>query len=486
MRNAIKTKQLNPASNKNKREQGAALVTVMIMMLLVLVVAGAILLVTALSNSSTVDAVAEKQAFEAAQAGMQQALNVLRGNVDDDKISFKKAATLATSNKSGDWVTEPRLSNWLDYSYPAAKPDRVPLTTPYNLYSGLAYSVTIVAPDANPLVSPTPNPTWIDGPVVKPASGVKPGKPAWHPWNCGHCSWDYTHCSLYNPPNSGTLRSDGNGCRHKHCIPPSGFGAAADGYQRLVVRVVGYGPRGARKQLELLVKRVIFDYQPESLLYLQGSPAGGDTTVTITGTPRVKFEATDEDMTVIGVTSDADLASVQPVIAIKDNVLVKAKGDEYEVFPLDDRPKFLASADAARALMKDLEADAQVRGRWFTSYPIDAGTQRDPEFTFVSGNTQLNGNGAGLLVVSGNLTLNGNYKFEGVILILGGGTLNVTSGGKGRIEGNIVIAKYGATGDFQGSVVNLSGGELEVKSNAENAENALKTVNLRVLAVREN
>ena len=476
--------QFSSRQMRNKQEKGAALVTVILLMMLILVVSGAIILVTSVSNTSTVDAVAEKQAFEAAEAGMQQALNILRGNSSGELISFKDAATRVLSNKPDDWMSEPRLSNWLNYTYPTAQPDRVPLTANYNAYTGLAFSVTITAPDSNPLVIPTPNPNWIDGPVVKPTPAVKPPKPAWHPWHCAHCSWDYTHCSLYNPPNNGTLRSDGTGCRHKHCIPPSGWGAADDGYERLIVKVVGYGPRGARKQLELLVKRIIFDYKPEPLLYLQGSSIGGDVGFSVSGTPEIKFDGGDQIAFVL--TNELDTTTIQNVIDQPDKVTIVGKGDDYEVYDVEERPKFLASADEARATINDLEADAQVRGRWFNSFPTgNAGTDTAPEFTFVRGDAQLTSNGTGLLVVTGNLTINSNFKFKGLVMILGGGRLNIT-GGDAKIEGSVIMAKFDATGNFLAPSINISGGKFEFKNNIGNIESALNTVNMRVLAVREN
>jgi hypothetical protein len=449
--------------------------------MLILVVSGAIILVTALSNSSTVDAVSEKQAYQAAEAGMQLTLNILRGNGSGTPISFKDAAIRATSNKPDDWMPQPRLSNWLSYTYPALQPDRVPLTTNYDTYNGLAFSVTITAPDVNPIVIPTPNPTWVDGPVVKPNPAVKPARPAWHPWHCAHCSWDYTHCTLYNPPNNGTMRADGTGCRHDHCIPPSNWGGADDGYQRLLVKVVGYGPRGARKQLELLVKRTIFDYNPEPLIYIQGSQVGGDVGFTLSGTPRVKFDGGDKIAFVL--TNEPDISVIENVINQTEKVTIVGKGDDYEVYTSAQRPKWIASTDELRAVMSDLEADAQLRGRWFNAYPTgNAGTDTVPQFTFVRGDTQITGNGAGILVVTGNVTMSSSFTFKGLILILGSGRLNIT-GGTSKIEGSVVIAKYNATGNFLPPSISISGGNIEFKSNAGKVDSALTTVNMRVLAV---
>ena len=391
-------------SKERSGEKGAALVTVVLLMILLLSVTGAIVMVTTLSNTSTVDLVAEKQAFNAAEAGMQLALNVLRGNSSGAGVSFKDAAVRVTSNKPDDWFPAPRLSNWLNYSYPASQPDRVPLTSPYEPYSGLAYSVSVSAPDSVPSVVPTPNPSWIDGPVVKPNPPVKPSRPAWHPWHCAHCSWDYTHCSLYNPPNNGTLRADGYGCRHKHCIPPAGWGEPVDGgYERLIVRVIGYGPRGARKQLELMVKRKLFTYDGEALIYMRGSTYGGDITFTTSGEPKVTFDGGDANIA-FGINNTADQTLIEEVINRKDKITIAGKGDDYEVFGASETDPWLSTADEARELVADMDYDARLRGRWFASYPTgNDGTDAAPEISFVKGNATITSDGAGILVVTGNL-----------------------------------------------------------------------------------
>jgi len=46
------------------------------------------------------------------------------------------------------------------------------------------------------------------------------------------------------------------------------------------------------------------------------------------------------------------------------------------------------------------------------------------------------------LIVTGNLVMNGNPSFNGVILVLGEGTVNRDGGGNGNILGSIYIAKF--------------------------------------------
>jgi hypothetical protein len=101
----------------------------------------------------------------------------------------------------------------------------------------------------------------------------------------------------------------------------------------------------------------------------------------------------------------------------------------------------LKTADNARAFLNDLQLAARSMGRYFTSFSGIAGTTAAPKFTFVNGNATLDG-GAGLMVVTGNLIMNGNPTFNGVILVLGEGTINRDGGGNGNVLGSIYVAKF--------------------------------------------
>lgn len=471
-----------------KRQKGAAMVSVLLLSLLLLAVCGAIILISGMSRSTTVDAVSERKAFDAASAGMQIALSALRGNNAGADISFKAAATRWMSNKADDWLNVPRMSNWLNYSYPATNPDRVPLTSPYDPNTGLAYSVSISAPDiAVPGAVVTPNPLWVDGPVTKPVPPVKPPKPAWHPWNCAHCSWDYTHCSLYNPPNNGTLRADGFGCRHKHCIPPANWGESGgdDGYQRIIVKVVGYGPNGARKELEALVRRTTFIYNAEGDVYIQGADDGTALSMPLSGTPTVTFDSGDQIAFV--TTNPSDQTTLDGVIAAVDKVQIIGKGDDYEILDnINERPQFFRSVEEARLLVADLKAEATLRGRYFTSYPAsgNAGTDSAPLLTFVDGDAVINSAGSGILVVTGNVQLRQTY--HGLVMILGAGKLDLTLAGvTGTIEGGTILAKFGSTGGFQPVEIPIaSTGHYTIKSNKTRVTNNLEVLDVHVLAVR--
>src|SRR6185503_19987707 len=240
----IKTRPQTPPE-KRKGERGAALWTVLAVSMLLLTAGSALILTTSMSATSSVDSIAETQAYYAAEAGLQQSLNVLRGNVTTPTFTFSTAADCGSGNKSGDATTHSRLSNWLAYRNATSYTDRVALTpaSTYSPLTGLAYSAAVYNPHPEAVAQPgeaakkdnfgKPNP-----PVLQPT-------PSWHQWHCGHCSWDYSHHAS---------------CTHKHCTNGNNTGRATVDDTRLLVQSTGYGPKGAVKKMEMMAKRTPFDY----------------------------------------------------------------------------------------------------------------------------------------------------------------------------------------------------------------------------------
>jgi hypothetical protein len=67
------------------------------------------------------------------------------------------------------------------------------------------------------------------------------------------------------------------------------------------------------------------------------------------------------------------------------------------------------------------------------------GTDASPRITYINGDQTVSG-GAGVLVVTGTLTFNGNSNFDGIILVIGQGIMNVKGGGGGQVNGEVLIA----------------------------------------------
>ena len=118
-------------------ERGAALITVLLISMLILAAGGTLILTSAMTGANAIDATAEKQAYYAAEAGLQEAMNVLRGNMAPDaavaagtKMNLRTAITPDLSNGAGrsggattpcitDTAAAPspcRLAGWLPYT----------------------------------------------------------------------------------------------------------------------------------------------------------------------------------------------------------------------------------------------------------------------------------------------------------------------------------------------------------------------------------
>jgi hypothetical protein len=147
-------------------ERGAALITVVLMSMMLLTAGLGLIAVTSNSASLAADATSEAQAYYAAEAGGQAVLGVLRGNDapsplfngtasdDANKMTFRKAITLAQSNATTDAYPKSRLSRWLNYSGTASDGNSVvPINANYAAGSGMAYNVEEVRdPDNSDIV----------------------------------------------------------------------------------------------------------------------------------------------------------------------------------------------------------------------------------------------------------------------------------------------------------------------------------------------
>jgi hypothetical protein len=82
--------------------------------------------------------------------------------------------------------------------------------------------------------------------------------------------------------------------------------------------------------------------------------------------------------------------------------------------------------------------------------------------------------------------MRGNADFKGLILVLGEGEVLRNGGGGGTTYGSIVVAKFGATGDFLAPTFDSNGGGTsDIKYDSKWVEKALTSAGPRVLAVSE-
>jgi hypothetical protein len=273
-------------------------------------------------------------------------------------------------------------------------------------------------------------------------------------WRVKPAGANYSYSVVVMDPDdpTGTLRSDAS-------YRPT----------RIQVQSTGYGPKGSTKRMEMIVEKVSFDFEPDAMLLARSSDDGSLASMTFDiGTSAAKFYSGHDNaghvanLPTFGVTSIGDLGVANSAIT-KGATVEELK--TYQV-PMSDLPSWLQDADAAREFLNYMQIVARSMGRYYTSLSGMAGSTSSPAFTFVNGDVTLDG-GAGLLIVTGDLTLNGNAVFNGIILVLGEGTVIRDGGGNGTILGSIYVARFarswpssenGQPHPFLAPVVNIGGG----------------------------
>jgi Tfp pilus assembly protein PilX len=71
---------------------------------------------------------------------------------------------------------------------------------------------------------------------------------------------------------------------------------------------------------------------------------------------------------------------------------------------------------------------------------LNPGTNASPVINVVQGDYTMPASGSGILLVTGTLTMNGNPSFNGVILVIGKGSVVKNGGGNGTLDGSLLVA----------------------------------------------
>jgi hypothetical protein len=582
-----------------KGERGAALIMVLLTSLLLLAAALMLLLTTTISATNAISSTDEMQAYFAAEAGLQDALNVLRGNVaphpnDGTKMNFKNAINVGTSNNPSSGVAQ--LSRWLVYDFPADEPNRVTLSPDYSLTDGIAYAITGISdPDNSREVIYSTAGAFNSSSVSTSSSSLSLG---------GGVSITYTpqpptNITTNGNPALGTLAFSGvknstsiafnteittftlqitetgplpvgsstpisasikgtfsgsitatssivslnftnqtieiPGVGTLFTMPSQSIQLPVDGTVttlqtavnspepgRLIVKVTGYGPHGASKNLQMMVSRFGIDYDPVATFVVRG--AGSDSTaastLSIGNSANYVYSGVDnangQPLPAFLVTTTPDFTNLS---TLKSNNPTALQGDPTGLIPnlkqatlpadIGLLPKWLQTASdpvfGARAFVSQLRQAAQQQfygcnggsssscDRYFNTAggdaaPADfgAGTAAGL-FTFVDGDVSLpNSGGKGLLVVTGTLSMNGSQTFDGLVLVLGGGVLDRSGGGNGTSLGAFVIARFNSTGEFLAPSFTSSGsGTSWLQLDRNNVRTALRLGGVPVLSVSE-
>lgn len=262
---------------------------------------------------------------------------------------------------------------------------------------------------------------------------------------------------------------------------------------RVLIRSVGYGPRGARKELEAIVQKNFFNgLSAPATLTMVGADnsnfafsAGSSQNVTYSGQDKVGLGIIPS----IGTTNKGNLMKVL------DNLSGAGKKADIIGYPADisaELPFWLQSPENLHRTLEDLKRVAISAGRYYTAgqTPPNLGNVATATgITFKEGDLDLSGNGGGILVCTGKLTLRGNFKFNGLIIVTGAGGIDRKGGGNGFLEGNTVIAPYdpnNLAAGFLAPRYDISGGGTsEIVFNSSSVANGMTAVSNFVLGVAE-
>lgn len=431
-------------------ERGAALLTMLLVSILLLSAGLALVTATSVSTTSTIDTTAEMQAYAGAEAGLEATLNVLRGNIAPDaslgttRMNFRTAADPATSNKTDDPWTEggsatARLSGWLNYSY--QNPD---VENDWRVPLTDAYA---------------------------PSTGIA------------------FRVTITDPDDPGPIAA-------RQITTNVNYQP-----KRLIIQSEGYGPKGAVKRLEMVIRRAGFDFDPPASVTLPGGPG---LVFDLGSSSDVEYSGVD-----LGVPPEASLPtfSVDPDNVTTVQTVIDAKDDD-QVLPNgagtlndDNTPSFVQDGDAAREFLAEMREFAEESNRLFPDKDAadeagGLGTPTSPKFTFIDNydgervSLGANHQGSGILIVTGELLTHGNTDFQGIILVLGRGKLDRDGGGDGVLQGAILVANFdpnGAPGDPLGAPYFKvdGGGTSNISYNSLWVRRGLDLTGFRVLGVRE-
>lgn len=415
---------------KRESERGAALVMTLMVATILLTAGGALVMSSMLQATTAVDSTAEIQAYYGAEAGVQATLNALRHNAAPD--ATLGAATKMSFRTAVQTATSNKIGDTSTVArlsgwlpYSSTYTDRVTLNSSYAPLTGIAYSVAITDPDNTDLTAATAMPS------------------------------------------------------------------------RLLLRVTGYGPKGAVKQMEMIVKSLSFEFKTVSTVLVRGADDGSGATITLGNSDAHSGYGTDSSggssLPIIGVTNSADWTSADGIVHGKgtfaSGVPTGQWATQYSTTS-SSLPSWLQTSQNAVALLNSLSETAQSMGDYYTgsTFGGTVGSNGTDGFAYVHGDTTLNG-GAGLFVCDGNVTLGGKTDFNGIILVLGGGSIIRDGSGSGTLTGLTYVAKFDPTGavpGFTAPVFNTAGGgssKLQYDSTA--VKDALTALGLGVDGVRE-
>jgi Tfp pilus assembly protein PilX len=237
-----------------------------------------------------------------------------------------------------------------------------------------------------------------------------------------------------------------------------------DTNKRVTLTSIGRGPNGSEAIIELTVSTFQL-FPPPAAITLLGPGAsfsgGSSTAKQLHGDDQCGTDPLGTTRPVLAMSDAADVSAVQNSVNSTKPKTYYAKNEIGATVTAAERPDLISAAIPSSTLLSiqtaygiDLLSATELNG--FVEYlkkvgdtvasggassnTVNIGTPANPKVVVVTGNFSLNGNGAGILVVTGELVFNGTIDYEGLILVIGQGSMRRSGAGNGTLSGAIVVA----------------------------------------------
>ncbi len=539
---------------KNKQENGAALVTVLMISVLLAIACIAMLSAVGANSQNSTDVLSETKAYYAAESGLQATINVLRNK----NITYSQAVQSGTLENA----------NWLIYDYVNGTDKRVVVGEPVGTYTpnkGTAYKIFVTDPDNTSnsitfntsgtfspytggvlydqgkklcipdcpggiLPSPGTEITFIDAPSTTHTFTSNPSNPNPRLGSFGirqegggvninpvKFQIDYRLTapraktitiggSINKPPPNPDPNPNPNpdpknafvifdtqeykllGSKIELCsetntpnlpsppenvCPQVNFNLTSaspvrsfygditplEPY-RLLVKSTGYGPNGAKKELEAIIQKNFLNGESSgaatTMLGTNTTPAGGLSFLFSSGNSNGTIYSGGDCNSTSGCVPSFGLTDPQNLAYVTANPPANnpAQMTPPPAMLSNNIPSWQQTPEALDALVDQFRTTAQNSGRYFLNTNgtgnLNVGNTQDPPgsftdgtgITFCEGSCDIGASGGGILVVTGKLTNVGNFSFKGMIIVTGEEGWDRNGAGQGQVIGNIIIAPY--------------------------------------------
>jgi len=213
----------------------------------------------------------------------------------------------------------------------------------------------------------------------------------------------------------------------------------------LSVAVVG----NSRKVLEVTVMKWRFPPVPATLA-LAGSPVLFVPAGSSSGISGIDSSGRGGDWPALGVRTGPDLASVLESIPGGSAFRYPGRGNpgpppaDVAIIESSLDPRLQTPAGIERLLTRVVESATDLSNPAFPGATIlgNMGTRSDYRIVVVNGDCVLGpGSGFGLLLVRGSLHLLGSFRWDGLILVIGQGSISRGGAGSGIISGGMFVMR---------------------------------------------